>query len=95
MTIRVKNLKGTSELSCKCGTWLRHWERRTGRDAAICLVVPCKQQSDLVGAHVIKVGSKDKNRYIVPMCQAHNMSEQDLRVDDKALAPANKQSTCE
>ena len=95
MTIFVKNLKGTSELSCKCGTWLRHWERRTGREAEICLVVPCKQRSDLVGAHVIKVGSKDKGIYIVPMCQAHNMSEQDLRVDDKALAPANKQNTCE
>jgi hypothetical protein len=94
MGIVVKNLRGTSELSCKCGTWLRHWERGSGRSAAICWVSGCAKSPD-AGAHVKKVGTGDEARYIVPMCQAHNMTDETLTLSDGApLVPANKQKTC-
>ncbi len=95
MSVTVKNLKGTSDLSCRCGTWLRHWERGSGRSATVCWVQGCAKPPE-VGAHVKKVGTFDETRYIVPMCQAHNMIDGNLLLSDAApLVPSNKQETCE
>lgn len=93
MAITVKNLHGTSQLSCRCGSWLKHWENYTGRSAAVCLAVGCHRQ-DLVGGHVKKVNSRDEDHYIVPICVGHNNEAGSYQVADNSLAPASVQKTC-
>jgi len=94
MAISVKNLKGTANLSCGCGSWLKHWENYKNKKAAWCTVVGCnKEATD--GSHVKKANSADASTYIAPMCHDHNMATSVLQVGDGALAPANKQKTCE
>ena len=33
--MKVKNLNGTSQRTCKCGSWLKHWEKFSGRSAEL------------------------------------------------------------
>jgi len=68
----VKNLKGTGDGSCNCGTWLSHWERFAGVRAMYCGVLSCLAEAE-VGAHVVNDGGADKAQYIVPMCKKHNV----------------------
>lgn len=88
--VPVKNLHhGTDEGS----KYLRQWESLKGREATGCSNFVCKNNEKnpaLVGAHVIKVGSKeDKNWYIVPLCHKCNSDDFDetilVRKDDLAL----------
>jgi len=93
--MKVKNLKGASELSCGCGTGLRHWERSTNTKAASCAVYGCHSKAE-VGAHVTKSPStKDADHYLVPMCRAHNQSTSELAIlESVKLVPADKQKSC-
>lgn len=52
---RVKNINGTSQNTCKCGSWLKHWEKFSGQTANCCGVIGC-QRTDVVGAHVQESG---------------------------------------
>lgn len=92
MSVRVNNMKGTSNRNCKCGSWLKHWEKFGNRKATYCVEVNCLEK-ELVGAHV-KIGA-DRREYIVPFCQAHNLSEEDLEINGIWLVSANKAETCE
>ena len=53
----VKNLNGTSQRTCKCGSWLKHWENFSGRSAKKCSV--CGKNAE-VGGHVQKIGNDDR-----------------------------------
>lgn len=92
---KVKNLKGTSDKSCKCATWLKHWENNSGKSLPYtCREIGCNE-TELVGAHVIKVDSTDRNHYIVPVCQSHNMTDNEYNVVDGYFVFANKSETCD
>lgn len=96
--MKIKNINGTSDNSCICGSWLSHWCNFSGqRLPKTCPVKGC-QNTDLVGAHVQKGGhSTDQNWYICPLCKAHNNktnTELDV-LDDIILVSANKSKTCE
>lgn len=95
MSTLVRNAGGTAELSCKCGSWLKHWERGAGKSALGCGVVACMGSAD-DGAHVRRVGSQDRSVFIVPMCHSHNLNTtDDLSIKDSVpLISANKQNTC-
>lgn len=96
--MRVTNINGTSDTTCKCGSWLQHWVNyNTGGQN---LPVYCSEKScinnDLLGAHVQKANSTDDKWYIVPLCTSHNRATGQLElVESITLAPANKKETCE
>lgn len=92
---KVRNVVGSSNDDCKCGTWLKHWENYSNQETPdYCIVANCLEK-DLVGAHVKKFDSADKNEYIIPICQKHNRSSEVLTVsDDYDLVSANVSETC-
>ena len=91
--MKVKNVNGTAQARCACGTWLGHWQKFSGYTANYCVANGCAN-TDLVGAHVQKAG--DGNWYIVPLCNAHNQSSRELDIFDSCpLVSANRSQTCE
>ena len=96
--MRVKNIKGTSDNTCICGSWLTHWENFSNSHLRnCCSEKSCKNRPE-VGAHVKKVNSSDDNWYIVPLCNRHNRIdnhfELKLGMDSiKLVFSANKDET--
>jgi hypothetical protein len=93
--VRVKNVNGTSELDCKCGSWLEHWRKFSGSTLpAWCSEKNCTNKPT-VGAHVQMDGAMDRNWYIVPLCDAHNKRTETLElIISPAFALANVRGTC-
>jgi hypothetical protein len=93
--MKVINFNGTSDNSCKCGSWLEHRKKFTGRSIPIiCPEQTCTDKPE-VGAHVLKDSSTDKSWYIVPLCKKHNaQTGQSLNIVDTPLASANVANTC-
>lgn len=92
---KVKNINGTSDNNCKCGSWLQHWKNFSGHPVTWCVEKSCIEK-DLVGAHVQKADSTDNNWYIIPLCKSHNKSTGTLEISDSCkLVSANKKETCE
>ena len=70
--MKVKNINGTSDNTCKCGSWLDHWKKFSGQSLpTYCPETKCIQKPE-VGAHVQKDSSTDSSWYIVPFCKTHN-----------------------
>jgi len=92
--MRVKNINGTSQHTCKCGSWIQHWRNYSGQIATECRAAGCSRK-DLVGAHVQKDVSYDSSWYIVPFCNMHNQSKQKVElVANTVLVSANVATTC-
>ncbi len=82
----VKNLNGTSDNKCKCGSWIAHWSKYNpfGSERAICVVSGCSNDAR-AGAHVqLKNEGTDNSWYIVPFCSAHNNH---MNTDEMPLKP--------
>jgi hypothetical protein len=93
--MKLKNINRTSQSTCACGSWLKHWEKFSGQTITFCPVEKCLNK-DLVGAHVQQANSSDNKWYIYPLCNSHNHSTGELEVyDSYKLASANKKETCE
>ncbi len=93
--MKIKNINGTSDTTCSCGSWLKHWEKFSKQTVTYCPVSTCYNK-DIVGAHVQKATGYDNKWYIYPLCNAHNQSTSELEVPDSyTLVPANKKETCE
>jgi hypothetical protein len=93
--IKVKNRTGTSGLTCKCKSWLTHWEKHGNSMSFFCAEKDCYSFFDLVGAHVKKTNVKDNIWYIIPLCKKHNNSTDELEIRDHiVLVPANVAETC-
>jgi hypothetical protein len=93
--VKIKNINGTSQTTCACGSWLKHWQKFSGQTGTYCPATTCENK-DLVGAHVQKANSPDNKWYIYPLCSAHNQSTGELEVADYyKLVSANKKETCE
>ncbi len=93
--MRLRNINGTSERTCRCGGWLDHWKRFSGQSLpGYCPVNGCYNK-DLVGAHVQKDNWYDNDWYIIPLCAAHNKKSDALELsDDWTLVSANVSATC-
>lgn len=92
---KIKNLNGTADKACKCGTWLKHWEKFSKQTTEFCQVDGCLNK-DIVGAHVIYAHGANQNNYIYPICNSHNQSIEILSVSDSyTLVSANVKTTCE
>lgn len=93
----IRNINGTSENSCKCGSWLSHWRNFSNQSLPFyCPVDRCTERTE-IGAHVQKDDGKDREWYIVPLCRKHNAENGGvLSVNDHVrLVPANRKLTCE
>jgi hypothetical protein len=93
--VRVININGASNSTCRCGSWLDHWKRFGGQLPTYCPEEECYQKPE-VGAHVQKDGSADKSWYILPLCNAHSGKKGEaITVSDHVrLVPANTRETC-
>jgi hypothetical protein len=92
---KVKNINGTSQNNCSCGSWLKHWEKFSNQTTRYCVATTCLGK-DLVGAHVQKTNSNDQNWYIIPLCKSHNASSGEIEISDSyKLVSANKKETCD
>jgi len=94
--MKIKNINGTSDNTCKCSSWLNHWEKFSGQAIpTYCPEKACTQKPE-VGAHVQKDSSTDNNWYIVPLCKKHNgETGKSLEISDSIkLASANVSNTC-
>jgi hypothetical protein len=94
--MKLNNINGTSDLSCKCYSWFEHWKRFSGQTVEYCPVESCLTKNDLVGAHVQKDSYLDTDWYIAPLCKKHNAETgKSLNVPDwLKLASANVSKTC-
>ena len=94
--MKVRNINGTSSNTCKCGSWLKHWEIFGGQTLPkYCPESSCLQKPE-VGAHVQKDSSTDNDWYIIPLCSAHNAEKGKSIVvsDGTILVSANVAATC-
>lgn len=94
--MKVKNINGTSDNTCKCNSWFEHWKKFSGQSLPTnCPVVKCTQKPE-VGAHVQKDSSTDNSWYIVLLCKTHNgETGKSLEISDSTkLASANVSETC-
>jgi hypothetical protein len=94
--MKVININGTTDKTCKCGSWLEHWKKFSGQlFPSYCPVVRCYQKTE-VGAHVQKDSAFDRSWYIVPLCKTHNAKTgQSLEISDSTkLVSANVSETC-
>lgn len=94
--MKIRNINGTSDTKCRCGSWLAHWKKFSGQYIEYCQANGCIKK-DLVGAHVQEGdGSTDQKWYIYPLCVDHNSYNGELDVSDSyELVSANKKETCE
>lgn len=93
--MKVKNISGTSQNVCKCGSWIQHWRNFSGQQATICRASGCSRK-DLTGSHVQKDVYYDNGWYIVPFCNGHNHASGSVElVAGTVLVSANKKLTCE
>jgi len=95
--MKVKNINGTSQNTCKCGSWLQHWKNHSGQSLpSYCPETSCLQKPE-VGAHVQKDNSADNSWYIIPLCKTHNAETgKSLTVSDSiVLVSANVSKTCD
>src|SRR5437870_7032961 len=93
--MKVKNVKGTSEKSCRCGSWLNHWKRFSGKTVSSICAVACLEDAT-VGGHVQKEGSSDRATYIIPLCDNHNQETEAMEISESKspLVSANVSETC-
>lgn len=93
--MKVKNINGTSQNECTCGSWLQHWIKFSGLQIGICNASGCFR-SDLSGALVQKDTCYDADWYVIPFCTMHNGSTIPIElISGTILVPANKHMTCE
>lgn len=96
--MKIKNINGTSDNTCKCSSWLTHWEKFNPARQKVptyCPTVSCIKTPE-VGAHVQKDSYSDNAWHIIPLCTSCNAKTgQTLDVSDTtSLASANVSQTC-
>lgn len=94
--MRVININGTSDNTCRCGSWLEHWKKFSGESLPpSCREQVCRGKVE-AGAHVQKDNSTDKSWYIVPLCADHNrQTGRSLNLmENTTLVSANVNQTC-
>lgn len=87
-----KNKNGTSERSCKCGSWKAHWENNSSNPwPSSCCVSDCDGIAE-VGAHVINPNCRGE--WIVPLCKGYNNRTDTFALKaTSTLVSANKELT--
>lgn len=87
-----KNKNGTSERTCKCGSWKDHWIKNSKESWPLtCSAADCNNYAE-VGAHVIN--SNEPGEWIIPLCRVCNKSIGEFSIKNGVtLVSANKALT--
>lgn len=73
---RAQNVIGSSEDRRK-GSWIKYWEKYTGRKARTCSYLGCSNQAD-VGGHLFLARYSRQYTYITAICYScNNQKHQD------------------
>ena len=96
--MRVKNIIRIDDYKCESGSWFNYWKKINNSSVCYCSEKKCLEKSNLVGVHVqkadleIKLFSFNLNRStsfnldtnwdIIPMCEAHSKSGEEVEVTD-------------
>ncbi len=92
----ITSINGTSEATCSCGSWLKHWQNFSMQKIPFYCPANGCFQTDLFGAHIQKAYSLERKWYIIPLCSFHNSIKSDIDVSDTiTFVSANKSETCE
>jgi hypothetical protein len=93
--MKVKNINGRRQNSCKCGTWLDHWVKICGQPLPDhCSEARCMGKPEL-GAHVLKGSSTDMDWYIIPLCVKHSIRAESIEIaDTTTIVSAQVAETC-
>lgn len=88
-----KNKSGTSDRSCKCGSWKQHWINNSNEKwPTCCSVAGCDNKATL-GAHIYNPNVEGE--WIVPMCESCNKNNSEFSLTGGiTLVSANKSKTC-
>ena len=91
--IKVKNVNGVATSDCRCGSWLKHWDKFSSNRIGFCRVEGCANIAE-VGAHVQK--ESDPKWYVVPFCQLHNSmgAPSYFVIEGTTFVSANVVETC-
>ena len=95
--MKVRNINGTSDTACKCGSWLQHWKNFSGVPLGQYRYEKSCTGKPELGAHVQKESTSDNSWHIIPLCTMHNNKRgETIELRDSAkLVSANKKETCE
>jgi len=73
--MEIRNIYGTSQNVCKCGSLLQHWAKFSKQTIPkSCPVIGCNGK-DLDGAHVQAEDYREKSWYSDPLCATHNATK--------------------
>lgn len=88
-----KNKRGTSQRTCSCGSWAKHWLNFSKEKwPAKCSVSGCNNYPTL-GAHIYN--PNEIGEWIVPMCDACNQKSGSFDLKGYVTCvPANTTFTC-
>lgn len=93
--MKLRNINSASDSNCKCGSWMKHWERYRKQAAIFCFEKNCLNLAT-DGAQVQIANSSDNNCYIIPLCREHSKSTSQIEIMNVGdLISANKNETCE
>ena len=89
-----KNSKDTGDLSCSCGSWMKHWVKNSGKPwPDVCSVTGCNGKAAL-GGHVINPNVTGVR--IVPLCDSCNKLASTFSLKGGVTLPSsNKSLTCD
>lgn len=92
--IVVRNVVGSGEFKCGCGSWLDHHAQFSSYSSWFCSVSTCVRTAD-VGGHVQKCDAFDAHWYIVPLCSSCNGKSGELMLSSSVvMVSANVARTC-
>jgi len=86
---KVKNIKTTSVIRSKTDNLLKYWEKKSGKCATVCCEKSCTNK-DLNGAIVEIANTNIVQYYIIPFCNFHCNSDEELDVLE-IMVKANRQ----
>jgi hypothetical protein len=89
--MKVKNVNGSSRFLAPLGysSWLDYWKVQSGKSVLFCSTTTCLG-TDLVGGHVQKGNSTNRNYYIVPLCRSCNLRTDKFEVSQPLVpVPSN------
>jgi hypothetical protein len=93
-SLLCKNKNGTSERSCDCGSWKKHWLNFSNQKwPNTCSVYGCDNVAE-VGAHIFATNVDDKSEYIIPMCKKCNARTDEFTIKQNRKVSANISKTC-
>jgi hypothetical protein len=96
MSKKVLIINDPDKGTCRCGNWMKHWERFSGEKSLTCSEITCHKLAEK-GTKVVKTNSQDTRIHIIPLCNHHHSLEgKELYIGETIrLVSANPLETCE